>query len=115
MAEDNPTNLPILDDIIEPGDTDKAVHQPPRRIPSAIWPEEHGNDLASADPETDAVPTLTSDDLADTPEQRTEALPDIDALTEEILASVRGDIEQLLRLKIRQTLEHHFSGDSESD
>ena len=115
MAEDNPSNLPILDDIIEPGDTDKAVHQPARRVQSAIWPEEHSSDPASFPSETDTVPTLTSDDLADTPEQRTDTLPDIGALTEEILASARDDIEQVLRLKIRQTLEHHFSGDSEYD
>jgi hypothetical protein len=29
---DNHTNLPILDDIIKPGDTDKAVHQPASKV-----------------------------------------------------------------------------------
>ncbi|UCB54985.1 MAG: hypothetical protein JSW45_00110 [Thiotrichales bacterium] len=111
MSEDNTTNLPILDDIIKPGDTDKAVHRPANRVQSPVRPEEHTSDPVSALPEADPVSPVPSDAPTDTVAQRT----DIDALTEEILASVRDDIDQVLRLKIRQVLERRFSDDSKSD
>ena len=111
MSEDNTTNLPILDDIIKPGDTDKAIRRPANRVQSSVWPEQHTSDPVSAPPETDTVSPVTSDAPTDTVAQRA----DIDALTEEILASVRDDIDQVLRLKIRQALERHFSDDSKSD
>lgn len=152
---DNHTNLPILDDIIKPGDTDKAVHQPSSKVQNSLWSDGETNtpSTARSDAETSA-PTAT-DDRPDTielytdnqsaldaidqmeipPDTQTDGelaiaepvpdeihaeidetrasatdLPDLDALTEEILGNMMLDIEQLLRDKIRQTLSRHFSG-----
>ena len=152
---DKHTNLPILDDIIKPGDTDKAVHQPSSKVQSSLWSggETNTPSTARSDAETSAPPatddrpdtnelftdnqsaidavdqmenppdTETDDELAiaepkpdeihaEMDKTRASAidLPDLDALTEEILFNMVPEIEQLLRDKIRQTLNKHFSG-----
>ena len=157
---DNHTNLPILDDIIKPGNADKAVHQPASKVQSSLLPdgETNGPSTTRADAETSALPatddrpdtielftdnqsaidaidrtqvplvTETDDELAidesvldevyaESDETRASAidLPDLDALTEEILGNMMLDIEQLLRDKIRQTLSRHFSGETGPD
>lgn len=119
---DNHTNLPILDDIIKPGDTDKAVHQPASKVQSSIWSDEKRNDASIADNDAETS-TLAMDEpvpdeaLENAEETRTAAieLPDLDALTEEILFNMVPEIEQMLRVKIRQTLSRHFSGETGSD
>ncbi|MGD8934053.1 MAG: hypothetical protein PVF35_04695 [Gammaproteobacteria bacterium] len=40
MHDNDNSNLPILDDIIIPGDTDKAVQRPPRRVQRTLWDNE---------------------------------------------------------------------------
>jgi hypothetical protein len=137
---DNHTNLPILDDIIKPGDTDKAVRQPSSKVQSSLWPDEQRNDASAAgnDNETSANPAVDDDadttglftddqsasDVIDANEilenaDETRApvidLPDIDTLTEEILDNLILQIEPLLRDRIRQTLSRHFAGDAGSD
>jgi len=37
MPDKDTTNLPILDDIIVPGDADKAVHETSSKVQSALW------------------------------------------------------------------------------
>ena len=119
---DNYTNLPILDDIIKPGDTDKAVHQPASKVQSSLWSDEERNDASITDNNAETN-TLAMDEpvpdesLEDAEETRAPAieLPDLDALTEEILFNMVPEIEQMLRVKIRQTLSRHFSGETGSD
>ena len=119
---DNHTNLPILDDIIKPGDTDKAVHQPASKVQSSLWSDEERNDVSITDNNAETN-TLAMDEpvpdesLEDAEETRAPAieLPDLDALTEEILFNLVPEIEQMLRVKIRQTLSRHFSGETGSD
>jgi hypothetical protein len=137
---DNHTNLPILDDIIKPGDTDKAAHQPARKAQRSSWSDKDRNDTSTAgtDAEANAVPAtdappdssvlITNDQSVIDATDRTEALenanetrapaielPDLDALTEEILENMMLEVEQQLRDKIRQTLSRHFSGKAVSD
>ena len=66
---------------------------------------ETDDELAIAEPEPDEI-------HAEMDETRASAtdLPDLDALTEEILFNMVPEIEQLLRDRIRQTLSRHFSG-----
>jgi hypothetical protein len=137
---DNHTNLPILDDIIKPGDTDKAAHQPARKAQSSSWSDKDRNDTstagtdaeANAGPAADAPPDttvlITNGQSAIDATDRTEVhenvnetgttatnSPDIDALTEKILGNMMIEVEQQLRDKIRQTLSRHFSGKTRSD
>jgi hypothetical protein len=130
---DNHTNLPILDDIIKPGNSDKAVHQPASKVQSSLWSDEERNDASTdgADAKTSAPPAadnqpdstgpLTDEhsavDAIDQNETRPPAidLPDIDALTEEILDNLILQIEPLLRDRIQQTLSRHLSGETGSD
>lgn len=132
---DNNTNLPILDDIIKPGNTDKAVHQPSRKVHSSLWSDDESNVSPSISSDADAtdqieVPSVTETDdelemaeqvhglvSAEADEDRATAidLSDLDALTEEILADMMPEIEQLLRDKIRRTLSRHFSGETRPD
>lgn len=131
MPDDN-TNLPILDDIIKPGNTDKAVHQPSRKVHSSLWSDDETSASSSISSDADAtdqmeVPSVTETDdepamaeqaqglvRAEADEARASAtdLSDLDALTEEILGNMMPEIEQLLRDKIRQTLSRHFSGET---
>lgn len=131
MPDDN-TNLPILDDIIKPGNTDKAVHQPSRKVHSSLWSDDETSASSSISSDADAtdqmeVPSVTETDdepamaeqvqglvRAEADEARASAtdLSDLDALTEEILGNTMPEIEQLLRDKIRQTLSRHFSGET---
>jgi len=84
MPDDNTTNLPILDDIITPGDADKAVQRPSRKVQSSLWdddvtgpaaekPKEEEGILADIDDHADTTGivaaeqlSLDADDLADT-------------------------------------------------
>lgn len=84
MPDDNITNLPILDDIITPGDADKAVQRPSRKVQSSLWDDdatvpapaettEKEEILADMDEHADTAGAvaeeplaLDADDLADT-------------------------------------------------
>lgn len=157
---DNNTNLPILDDIIKPGDTEKAVHQPSSKKQSSSWSDDETNDSSTttiyaktnlhtaSDDRSDKVelytdnqsnievidridvsPATATDDrppmdesiqqgaLAGVERAQPPAidLPDIDALTEEILGNLMLEIEQVLRDKIQQTLSKHFPGGARPD
>jgi len=131
MPDDN-TNLPILDDIIKPGNTDKAVHQPSRKVHSSLWSDDETSASSSISSDADATDQMEVPSVAETDDEpamaeqvqglvRAEAdearasatdLSDLDALTEEILGNMMPEIEQLLRDKIRQTLSRHFSGET---
>jgi hypothetical protein len=74
MSDDNTTNLPILDDIITPGDADKAVVRPSRKQQSSLWDDE-STDPAAADNNREAllseidsqdhiIPSLAEDQLS---------------------------------------------------
>ncbi len=137
---DNHTNLPILDDIIKPGDTDKAVRQPSSKVQSSIWSDEQRNEASAAGNDTETSANPAADDNTDTNEPFTDDqsasdaidaneilenadeirtavidLPDIDVLTEEILDNLILQIEPLLRDRIRQTLSRHLAGEAGSD
>ncbi len=110
MPDQNTTNLPILDDIIKPGDSEKAVKQPssttqaaaPRAAPEAR-PEPSGTmttDTPTRDRPASGEPFL-EDVIAS-------YRPNIDSLTEEILASVMSEMEKIIREQIRQSLKRHF-------
>ncbi|MGB5458079.1 MAG: hypothetical protein WBO18_19195, partial [Gammaproteobacteria bacterium] len=40
MPDKNTTHLPILDDIIVPGDADKSVQRPSSKVQSSLWGDE---------------------------------------------------------------------------
>jgi hypothetical protein len=61
MHDNDNSNLPILDDIITPGDADKAVQRPPRKMQGTLW------DSEPADPAT--AESLTEEELATDMEQ----------------------------------------------
>ena len=79
MPEDK-TNLPILDDIIKPGDSDKAVHQPSSKVQTSLWSSDKsgeppsGTGLDATDSQTAPV------DQDFTAELYTQELSDNDAL-----------------------------------
>jgi hypothetical protein len=49
MDDNDSSNLPILDDIITPGDADKAVQRPPRRIQGTLWDNEPAAEPAATE------------------------------------------------------------------
>jgi hypothetical protein len=134
MQENNTTNLPILDDIIKPGDADKVVHQPSGKLQSSILSDDKTSLPSSTDKyaETDLhteidepadIPELFSEDEPIQQEVYAEAgqsqqspidLPDIDTLTAEILDNMMLEMEQILRKRIQQTLKKHLSGEAKS-
>ena len=77
---DNHTNLPILDDIIKPGDTDKAVHQPSSKVQSSLRSGGKTNTPSTArfDAETSAPPA--TGDQPDTIEPLADNQSAIDAI-----------------------------------
>jgi hypothetical protein len=77
---DNHTNLPILDDIIKPGDTDKAVHQPSSKVQSSLRSggETNTPSTARSDAETSAPPA--TGDQPDTIELLADNQSAIDAI-----------------------------------
>jgi len=154
---DNNTNLPILDDIIKPGNADKAVHQPSSKVQSSLLSNDETNDSSTSRIYARTNPHTASDDRPDTIELYTDNqsdidvtdrmqvspapstdnerpvdepiqqgglagteqarppaidFPDFDALTEEILANVMLEMEQVLRDKIQQTLRKHFPAET---
>lgn len=105
MTDDKTNSLPILDDIIKTGSN---------RQPSA----DIGDDfMAPATPElkTNTAGAKDPGSAAGGDPQQVAGLPDIDALTEEILFSILPELEQGLRLKIRAALSRHFADASDSD
>ena len=108
MPEENTTNLPILDDIIKPGQPDATAKPPSKRPPPTVWPEGHATDRHEAQPESAPVPPAEQDAADARAAAQTGRQPDIEAITETILASARDEIESLLRQKIRQALQQHF-------
>ena len=116
MPDKNTTNLPILDDIIKAGDTDKAVHRPARKAQN---PEQTGtpeDDTASTGPgrhaETHPEPESAEPFLDDI---IASYRPNLDSLTDEILSEILVEMEPLLRRKILQTLKRHFPGSGRSE
>jgi hypothetical protein len=79
---DNHTNLPILDDIIKPGDTDKAVHQPSSKVQSSLWSDGETStpSTARSDAETSAPPA--TDDRPDTIELLADNQSALDAINQ---------------------------------
>ena len=116
MPDKNTTNLPILDDIIKAGDTDKAVHRPAR---------EARNRAQTGTPEGEAASTGRSRAAETHPQPETvepflddiiaSYRPNLDSLTDEILSEILAEMEPLLRRKILQTLKRHFPDSGRSE
>ena len=113
MPDDNTSHLPILDDIIKPGNTDKAANPTPGIRQKASGSDDRASEPAAAKP----APPDKLQTPADRPSKAVEPVledviatyrPNIDSLTEEVLASVMTELEPLLRENIRQCLKQHF-------
>ena len=120
MTEDNSGNLPILDDIIKTGDVEKAAPEPESKMQSSALTADDTVDPASMTVFAETgMPGNDGTDIVDLTSDSSEPpgdnLPDIDALTEEILFSMLPELEQTLRVKIRQALSRHFDGKSDTD
>jgi hypothetical protein len=120
MTDDNSGNLPILDDIIKTGDVDKATPESDTKVQNSAMADDDAVDPASiavfaetAMPGDDGTDII--DLTGDGEESPADELPDIDALTEEILFSLLPELEQMLRVKIRQALSRHFDDTSDTD
>ena len=130
MPDDNTSNLPILDDIIKPGSTDKAVHQPSGKIQNSSWSDDASDDSSATNIHAESDSHIADDDPADAlpieetlHEENTEEAAvtqksridraDFDAITEEILDNTLLGLEQVLRDNIRQTLKRHFKTESD--
>ncbi|MBT8130208.1 MAG: hypothetical protein HKO86_03460 [Gammaproteobacteria bacterium] len=120
MTEDNSGNLPILDDIIKTGDVDKATPESDTKVQNSVMADDDTVDPASMTvfAET-AMPGNDGTDIIDLTSDGEESpgdnLPDIEALTEEILFAMLPELEQTLRVKIRQALDNHFHSTSDTD
>ena len=109
MPDQNTTNLPILDDIIRPGDSQKAVQRPSSTTQAAAPGEARPEPSSTMAENTPSPPR----DRHGTTEPFLEDViasyrPNIDSLTEEILASVMSEMEAIIREQIRQSLRRHF-------
>ena len=113
MPDKNTSHLPILDDIIKPGDTGKMVKQPSGRLQQMTGPDGQASEPAAADPAPPGsvhTPSSRQSSIAEPVLEDVIATyrPNIDSLTEEVLASVMTEMEPLLREKIRECLKQHF-------
>ncbi len=125
MPDDNDT-LPILDDIIVPGDVDKAVKDPVSKAQDSLWDNTDSSRHASVS-RNDSVKEAMN--LADASiqaeggdeflnqrlskyEPQSGQLPDIEALTEKLIDDILPELEQLLRDKIRERLQAHCTKSS---
>ena len=113
MPDDNTRHLPILDDIIKPGNTEKAANRSSGRSNKAADPDEQAVKPATAGHATPGGPRTPAGGESRIVEPVLEDViatyrPNIDSLTEEVLASVMTEMEPLLREKIRQCLKRHF-------
>jgi hypothetical protein len=66
MPDDNTSNLPILDDIIKPGSTDKAVHQPSGKEQNSSWSDAASDDSSTTNIHAESDPHIADDDPDDT-------------------------------------------------
>ena len=117
MPDESTPNLPILDDIIKPGDTDKAVQRPLRKVQRAAQAAQ------VTEPEPTDTPPIETSSLPPGPAGISEPFledvlasyrPNIDSLTEEILASIMTELEPLIRKQIKHSLKQHFPDSKES-
>ena len=120
MTDDNSGNLPILDDIIKTGDVDKATPGSSTKDQNSVLADDDTVDPASMTVFAETVVPGSDDtdivDLTSDGEESTgDNLPDIEALTEEILFSMLPELEQTLRVRIRQALNNHFDNTSDTD
>jgi len=123
MTDDNTNNLPILDDIIKPGESDKAVVQPSSKVQSSLRPADEttapstASVLADIDSQAAIDPRADIDGLTRGARSAPDAVDpaDLEALTEKILGDMMPGLELLLRAKIRQALKNHISGETGSD
>ena len=68
MPDDITSNLPILDDIIKPGDTDKAVHHPSSKAQNSLWSDDESDDSSTTNIHTESDSHIADDDPADSVE-----------------------------------------------
>ncbi len=82
MPEKNTTNLPILDDIIKPGNSDKAVHQPSSKVQSSMRSDDETSQPSSTGIYAETRSHTAIDEPAGIPELFTEDQPDKDAIVQ---------------------------------
>ena len=112
MPDPDTPNLPILDDIIKPGNAGKAQQRPSRKpqettpvVPRTEKPESTDTLPGDTPPPHHKQPEIVEPFIEDV---ITSYRPNIDSLTEEILASIMKEMEPLIREQIRQGLKRHF-------
>lgn len=112
MPDQNNTNLPILDDIVTPGDSGKATRRTTRPTERAGQPAARAPVPKPAAAPADqtrlpqrGLPVDTGPFLDDV---IASYRPNIDSLTEEILASIMAEMEPLIRKQVRLSLKRHF-------
>jgi len=66
MPDDNTSNLPILDDIIKPGNTDKAVHQPSSKVQNSLLSDDASDDSSTTHIHAESDSHIADNDPADT-------------------------------------------------
>jgi hypothetical protein len=112
MPDQNTTNLPILDDIIKPGDSEKAVQRRSNTMQTAVpaaAPEARAKPSAPPAKDTPSPPRYRPGSAEPFLEDVIASYrPNIDSLTEEILTSVMSEMEAIIREQIRQSLKRHF-------
>ena len=77
---DKHTNLPILDDIIKRGNTDKAVHQPASKVQSSLWSDGKTNAPSTSRSDAETSPPSATDGRPDSIELLADNQPAIDAI-----------------------------------
>ncbi len=95
---DKNDSLPILDDIIIPGDADKAASERVSNAQDSLWDENNETSRPAA------MRRTTS-----------EQPPDIEALTEQLVSDLLPELEQWLRDKIRTRLQAHLTGTTDDN
>ncbi len=126
MPENN-DSLPILDDIIVPGEADKAVKDPVSKAQNSLWDNTESARHASVSRDDSVKEAMNLSDASIQAEGGDEflnqrlskyapqsgQLPDIEALTEKLIDDILPELEQLLRDKIRQRLQAHFTNSTD--
>ena len=92
MPDDNTSNLPILVDIIKPGSTDKAAHQPSSKLQNSFSSDDESEDSSTTNIYAESDSHIADDD---TVELFSDDQPGIDNISPDEVALATATADEL--------------------
>ena len=95
IPDDNTSNLPILDDVIKPGNTGKAAHQPSSKLQNSFSSDGESDDSSTTNIYAESDSHIADDDPADTVELFSDDQSGIDSISPDEVALVTATADEL--------------------